>query len=50
MVNTRSTRELARKLAVEMPICETVHRVLYEGQEPRQAVAELMTRETKAEN
>ncbi len=50
VLNAKSTHALAHKLAVEMPISEMVYRVLYEGQVPRQAVTELMTRETKAEN
>jgi glycerol-3-phosphate dehydrogenase (NAD(P)+) len=50
VLNARSTHALARKLAVEMPISEMVYRVLYEGQAPRQAVTELMTRETRSEN
>ena len=50
VLNARSTRDLARKLKVEMPISEMVYRVLYEGQAPRQAVVELMNREMKPEN
>jgi glycerol-3-phosphate dehydrogenase (NAD(P)+) len=50
VLNTRSTRDLAHKLKVEMPISEMVYRVLYEGQAPRQAVGELMNREMKPEN
>ena len=50
VLNAKSTHALARKLGVEMPISEMVYRVLYEGQAPRQAVTELMTRETKSEN
>ena len=50
VLNARSTRDLARKLKVEMPISEMVYRVLYEGQAPRQAVGELMNREMKPEN
>ncbi len=50
VLNARSTRDLARKLGVEMPISEMVYRVLYEGQAPRQAVVELMGREMKPEN
>jgi glycerol-3-phosphate dehydrogenase (NAD(P)+) len=49
VINAKSTQALARKLGVEMPISETVYRVLYEGQAPRQAVVELMTRDMKAE-
>ena len=32
-----------------MPIVEAVHRILFEGQPPRRAIAELMTRELRAE-
>lgn len=34
---------------VEMPICRAVYRILYEGQEPRQAVRDLLAREPKSE-
>jgi glycerol-3-phosphate dehydrogenase (NAD(P)+) len=50
VLNAKSTHALARKLGVEMPISTMVYRVLYEGQAPRQAVVELMTREIKSEN
>jgi len=50
VLNAKSTHALAKKLGVEMPISQMVYRVLYEGQAPRQAVVELMTRETKSEN
>jgi glycerol-3-phosphate dehydrogenase (NAD(P)+) len=49
-VNTcRSTVALAERHAVEMPICRAVHRVLFEGQDPRQAVVQLMTRDLRFE-
>lgn len=41
--------QLAARLDVEMPICEQVYRVLYEGMAPRQAVTELLAREQRAE-
>jgi glycerol-3-phosphate dehydrogenase (NAD(P)+) len=47
--NARSARDLAVKLEVEMPIVETMYRVLYEGLGPKEAVTALMMRETKAE-
>src|SRR5512140_3034404 len=47
--NAKSARELARRLAVEMPITEIVYRVLYEGLPPRDALTSLMMRETKPE-
>jgi glycerol-3-phosphate dehydrogenase (NAD(P)+) len=47
--NARSARELAKRLGVEMPITETVYRVLYEGVAPKDAVTQIMMRETKPE-
>jgi glycerol-3-phosphate dehydrogenase (NAD(P)+) len=47
--NARSVHDLARRLEVEMPISETVHRLLYENVPPRDAVTALMMRETKPE-
>jgi glycerol-3-phosphate dehydrogenase (NAD(P)+) len=40
---------LSQRLGVEMPISEQVHRVLYEGLEPKQAVHNLLERSQKAE-
>lgn len=40
---------LARKMNVAMPITEQVYRVIYEGQDPRAAILELMSRELKEE-
>ena len=42
-------RELALRFGVEMPICEEVCNVLYEGARPKDAVTRLMTRTLKAE-
>jgi glycerol-3-phosphate dehydrogenase (NAD(P)+) len=47
--NARSVHDLAARLEVEMPICDTVFRLLYEGVPPREAVTALMMRETKPE-
>ncbi len=47
--NARSVHDLARRLEVEMPISDTVHRLLYESVPPRDAVTALMMRETKPE-
>jgi glycerol-3-phosphate dehydrogenase (NAD(P)+) len=46
----RSARELARKHVVETPIIEEVYAMLYEGKNVRQAVQDLTTRESKAED
>ncbi len=45
----KSARALARRAGVELPITEQVYAVLYNGRDPRTAVAELMTREPKSE-
>ncbi len=47
--NARSTHDLAKRLEVDLPICEAVYRVLYEGVAPRDAVVDLLNREAKAE-
>ena len=40
---------LARRVGVELPICEQVHQILFHGKPPKQAVAELMERTLKPE-
>jgi glycerol-3-phosphate dehydrogenase (NAD(P)+) len=46
---TRSAYALAQKHSVDMPITHQVHRVLFEGADPRAAVTELMVRDAKPE-
>lgn len=46
---TRSVRDLAARMGVEMPITEQVHEMLYHAKSPRVVVEELMTRELKPE-
>jgi glycerol-3-phosphate dehydrogenase (NAD(P)+) len=46
---TASIVALARSLGIEMPICEAVHAILFEGKKPQTAVSELMTRSAKTE-
>jgi glycerol-3-phosphate dehydrogenase (NAD(P)+) len=40
---------LARARGVEMPIAEQMHAILHGGKDPREAIAELMTRSRKSE-
>jgi glycerol-3-phosphate dehydrogenase (NAD(P)+) len=47
--STRGILALAQQYGVEMPIAEQVGRVLYEGADPGDAVARLMTRAAKSE-
>jgi glycerol-3-phosphate dehydrogenase (NAD(P)+) len=49
VVTAQSARELAAREGVEMPIVDTVNRVLFEGQPARSAIAALMSRELRAE-
>ena len=41
--------ELGKLHNIEMPIVETVYRVLYESLDPQEAVKDLMTRDKKME-
>ncbi len=47
---TESVVELSRKIGVEMPIATQVRSILFEGKSPRQAIIDLMTRESRAEH
>jgi glycerol-3-phosphate dehydrogenase (NAD(P)+) len=47
--NAISVTDLARRLGIEMPICETVRAMLHEGADMRAAFAGLMARPLKAE-
>lgn len=49
VVTAQSARELAARAGVEMPIVDTVNRVLFEGQSARSAIGALMTRELRSE-
>lgn len=46
----RSAWQLARKLGISTPIIDEVYAMLYEGKNVRQAVQDLTTRESKAED
>ena len=46
---TISSRELAQKLSVAVPIIDEVYMVLFEAKDPRHAVVDLMTRSKKRE-
>jgi len=45
----RSIVAIARACGVEMPICEGVYRILYEGQPPAHALQDLLTRDFASE-
>ena len=45
----KAAHSVAQRMNVEMPLCEGVYRVLYEGVPARDAVRELMTRPIKSE-
>ena len=45
----RAVHRVARDADVEMPICEQLYRILYEGADPQAAVVALMKRELKSE-
>ncbi len=45
----RAARDLAVKTGVELPICEQVYQIMYEGKNPKAAVLDLMGRTPKSE-
>src|SRR5450631_304020 len=45
----RAVTEVARRLAVDMPICQEIYRVMHEGKPVRAAVQALMEREVRSE-
>jgi glycerol-3-phosphate dehydrogenase (NAD(P)+) len=46
----KSAYDLAKKYQLDLPIINEVYRVLYEGRNPKEAVQELMSRESKPES
>jgi glycerol-3-phosphate dehydrogenase (NAD(P)+) len=47
---TQSVRELARRMAVEMPITDAVHEILFQNKDVLDALSELMSRQPKPES
>ncbi|WP_107852169.1 NAD(P)H-dependent glycerol-3-phosphate dehydrogenase [Oceanimonas marisflavi] len=47
--NAAEVHQLADRHGVEMPICDQVYRVLYEGKNAREAAIDLLSRDRKAE-
>ena len=47
--NSKVVHEISRELGVEMPICDLVYALCYEGFDARQAVEKIMSRELKSE-
>jgi glycerol-3-phosphate dehydrogenase (NAD(P)+) len=45
-----AVKEVADDLGIEMPICQQVYEILYQGKAPRDAVHELMSRALKPEH
>lgn len=47
--NTKEVHLLAARYSVEMPICEQIFKVLYEGKNPKEAAIALLSRDKKDE-
>jgi glycerol-3-phosphate dehydrogenase (NAD(P)+) len=45
-----AVKEVAEELGIEMPICQQVYQILYEGTSPREAVQTLMSRALTSEH
>jgi len=49
LTTARAVHQLAARFRIEMPICETVYRIIYENMDARQGLRTLMTRPLKGE-
>jgi glycerol-3-phosphate dehydrogenase (NAD(P)+) len=49
VLNTQSAHALSARQGIEMPIVDAVHRILFERRPAREAIADLMVRELRAE-
>jgi glycerol-3-phosphate dehydrogenase (NAD(P)+) len=49
VVAAKAVHQVAGRLQVEMPICQQIYRILYEGVPPREAVGALMNRALRPE-
>jgi len=47
--NTQTVSAIAKELGVELPICEQMRAVIYDGKSPHEAIADLMSRSLKSE-
>lgn len=48
--NAHEIHMLSERVGVEMPICEAIYKIIYEGADPKAAARELLTRDLKAES
>nr|WP_296958994.1 NAD(P)H-dependent glycerol-3-phosphate dehydrogenase [uncultured Mediterraneibacter sp.] len=48
--SAKAAAKLAKKYEVPMPIVDEINKILFEGKDPKQAVDDLMLRESKSEN
>ena len=48
--SAKSVHQLRQKYEVNMPICEAIYQILFEGKDPKKSVTDLMTRELRLEN
>jgi glycerol-3-phosphate dehydrogenase (NAD(P)+) len=49
LTTARAVHQLAARFRIEMPICETVYKIIYENMDARQGLRTLMTRPLKGE-
>ena len=49
VVTSKAVYRLSRKMRIPMPIAEQVYKIIFEGKNPRQAMADLMTRLPRTE-
>jgi glycerol-3-phosphate dehydrogenase (NAD(P)+) len=49
ITTTLSAHQLSQREKIEMPICDQVYQILYEGKDPRKSIQDLMARKLKEE-
>ncbi|NNJ72588.1 MAG: glycerol-3-phosphate dehydrogenase, partial [Enterobacterales bacterium] len=47
--NAKEVHQLAQRYEIEMPICEAIYNILYQGVSPKEAAHNLLTRDLKFE-
>jgi glycerol-3-phosphate dehydrogenase (NAD(P)+) len=47
--NTKEVYNLAKSYGIDMPICQSIYNIIYNGQDPKVAAKELLTRTMKVE-
>ena len=50
IINSKTIFELSKKKKIEMPICESVYKILYKNNKIKETIAKILSRDIKKEN